>query len=142
MRPSKTVKGFRFFLLANYSVRLPVSRMLAEDMIYLNQRQRTLLVGAQQACVSCSHEFPCPIRSHRASGCMLHMQGGCTRAEQPNLRTPNSFIMDRLQVNLPDTCPGERHYVYYNGPQTNKPAFYPCGNTISIFQGCSLYKHP
>ena len=70
---------------------------------------------------------------------MLLLQGVCVTEEPRASETP--IFHNELQANLSNLCSRGRHYLYYTRQQTN-PSPTPEGNIISIFQECSLYKHP
>ena len=88
---SETIKNSEGFQIspACELISLPVSWILAEDTRPMSQKQRTLLVGAQQTWyVSCSCQFSLSPKSTQCPRGTLHLQGVCNTAEKPKLRNP------------------------------------------------------
>lgn len=115
---------------------------MAEDTWLLCHRQRTLLFMIEHivelhACVI-PFAPEVPQRDADQPRWMAHILRLSSQLQNWVEETP--IFHHELLVNRSNLYPGKRHYHYFGQHTSLSTA--PKGDTISISQGCSLYKHP
>lgn len=126
-------------LLASLQGGLPVSRVLAEDMRPMGQRQRGFLLTAIEEPESqhlCDIQAPAPTWWPKVGQVTPAGTVGGVVGEDRELREPESLIIDCRPARL---CLGVRHTLII---LVSKQASLCSGGRCSISWGCVLYKQP